>query len=180
MAADLRFLHPNLLKRQLSRNAERAPNRKRRQFLCDVPYSEIVNGVLRAFLPLLSACAHDAAEYQHHFCGRNLRGERDDAMRLTIHARHFGRIRDLEGEWVRLHLKVDDAHGPLKIRSLMQFRGVPELGWIRCRGAAQTDTESVQRAQGLRAELEDVVDAWLDWIGDEFEYEFQHADPMSL
>lgn len=167
---DLTRLNGRALKRQLSRNAEQH-GRKQAQFICDVPYATIVDGALRAFMPLVSACLQPHSEtYEHTFCGRNSKGHLDRNMRLAIHAEHHGPVPMLDGDWYRLWVTLQDAHGRVRIQQRMQASGVPLINYVHCLGRSRTYEELATKQQTLRAELVRVIYPWLEWFGKEFAY----------
>ena len=167
---DFTRLNRRALKRQLSHNEEQH-GRKQAQFICDVPYATIIEGALRAFMPLVSACLQPHSEtYEHTFCGLNSYGEFDRNMRLTIHAQHHGPLPKLDGEWYRLWVTLQDAHGRVRIQKRMEESGMPVMHYVCCLGRSRTYEELATKQQMLRSELVRVIRRWLAWFGQEFAY----------
>ena len=168
---DLTRLHTRALKRQLSYNEEQR-GRRQAQFICGVPYATIVEGALRAFMPLVDACVrHESGTYEQVFCGRNSHGEFDRNMRLTVHAQYVARRPEHpESDWYRFWVSMKDAHGRVRIQARLQAAGAPLVDYVRCMGWARTYEELATKQQTLRSELVRILYPWLVWFGREFAY----------
>lgn len=167
---DLSRLNGRALKRQLSQNVEQR-GRRQAQFICGVPYETIVEGALRAFMPLVDACVKPHTEtYEQTFCGRNSHGMLDRNMRLTIHAQHYGALPNLEGQWYRLWVTLRDDGGRVRIQEAMQAAGVPLVDYVLCMGRPRTYEELAAKQATLRAELVRIIHPWLEWFGKQFSY----------
>lgn len=168
---DLTRLHARALKRHLSYNEEQR-GRRQAQFICGVPYDGIIEGALRAFMPLVNACMKDqSGTYEQVFCGRNSHGEFDRNMRLTVHAQYVARRPGhLDGDWYRFWVSMNDAHGRVRVQERLGAAGEPLVEYIRCLGRARTYEELAEKQQTLRAELVRVLYPWLVWFGREFKY----------
>ena len=168
---DLTRLHTRALKRQLSYNEEQR-GRRQAQFICGVPYDTIVEGALRAFMPLVDACMkYESGTYEQVFCGRNSHGEFDRNMRLTVHAQYVARRPEhLESDWYRFWVSMRDAHGRVRIQARLDAAGAPLVDYIRCLGWARTYEELAIKQQTLRTELIRILYPWLVWFGREFKY----------
>ena len=173
---DLTRLNGRALKRQLSQNAEQR-GRKQAQFICGVPYETIIEGALRAFMPLVDACVKPyTGTYEQTFCGRNSQGRLDRNMRLTVHAQYLGprpKLKDepaFDGEWYRFWVTMKDDAGRVRIQERMQAAGVPLVEYVRCLGRPRTYEELAEKQAALRAELLRILYPWLEWFGKEFSY----------
>ena len=144
---------------------ETQPDRKR-QFFGDIPYDEIVDGVLRGLGPPLYVCEDmRKQEYKRAFRGRTHDGTLDGNMEVNIWAqlRNNGPARIFS-----LGIVVSDSQGPLRIWPLLEAEGLPVRVTISC---GFTVPE-------LRAELLQILTPWLDFVDRHFSLA-QEAGPIA-
>lgn len=142
------------LKRAHSASGESSD--RKRQFFGDLPFDDIVAGVLATLGPPLYVCQdHARKEYRHAFSGRTHDGTLDDRMEIAISAQ----LRDngLARVFVLL-LQVNDRNGPLRIWPLMEAEHVPLRVTITCGWTAPE----------LKVELEQIIAPWLAFVNRHF------------
>ena len=147
------------LKRAHSASNEKQGDEKRQaldQTFGQIPYEDIVNGVVNALGPVIYVCQDmTKTVYKHQFSGRSYDGRLDNKMRIIITAQIH------TNELVRtysIQLQVHDRAGPLKIWPLMEAEGVHTRKKIRCG----------LQAPELRRELTILIYPWLDFTNRHF------------
>ena len=144
---------------------ETQPDRKR-QFFGDIPYDDIITGVVAALGPPIYVCQDSRkAVYAHDFMGRTYDGTLDQRMKLVITAQLYT---NTLARSFSLKLQVYDRKGPLKIWPLMEAEGVPLRAEIKC---GWTVWE-------LREELGRIIRPWLDFANRHFSHA-QTAGPLA-
>jgi len=144
---------------------ETQPDRKRLYF-GDIPYDDIIAGVLASLGPLLYVCQDSQKTmYTHAFMGRGYDGALDSSMALVFTAQMYdnGLARIYS-----LRFQVRGSKGPLKIWPLMEAEAVPLRATISC---GRTVTE-------LKADLEQIVRPWLDFANRHFSHA-QTSGPLA-
>jgi hypothetical protein len=152
------------LKRAHSASAETSD--RKRQFFGDLPFDDIVAGVLATLGPPLYVCQDYARkDYRYAFSGRTHDGTLDGNMQLVISAQ----LRDngLARVFV-VRLQVNDRNGPLRIWPLMEAEDVPLRATITC---GWTVPE-------LKVELEQIIAPWLAFVDQHFSLA-QDAGPLA-
>ncbi len=152
------------LKRAHSASAETSD--KKRQFFGDLPFDEIVAGVLATLGPPLYVCQDYARkDYRFPFSGRTHDGTLDSNMELVISAQ----LRDNGlARLFSIRLQVNDSNGPLRIWPLMDAEDVPLRVTITC---GWTVAE-------LKTELEQIIAPWLHFVNRHFSLN-QPAGPIA-
>ena len=159
---------PSLLKLKRAHSnswGETQPDRKR-QFFGDIPYDDIIAGVIAGLGPPIYVCQDSRkAVYEHAFMGRTYDGTLDHKMKLVISAQlytnHLARTFSLK-------FQVHDHRGPLKIWPLMEAEGVPLREEIKCGWTVAN----------LRVELGRIIRPWLDFANRHFSHA-QTAGPLA-
>jgi hypothetical protein len=152
------------LKRAHSASAE-TPDRKR-QFFGDLPFDDILTGVIATLGPPLYVCQdQERKDYRYAFSGRTHDGTLDNNMALLISAQ----LRDngLARVFV-LRLQVNDSNGPLRIWPLMEAEDVPVRATLTCGWTVPK----------LRAELRKIIGPWLAFVDRHFSLA-QDAGPLA-
>ena len=142
------------LKRAHSASAETSD--RKRQFFGDLPFDDILAGVIATLGPPLYVCQdQEKKDYRYAFSGRTHDGTLDGSMELLISAQ----LRDngLARVFV-LQLQVNDSNGPLRIWPLMEAEDVPLRATLTCGWTVPQ----------LRAELEQTIGPWLAFVDRHF------------
>ena len=144
---------------------ETQPDRKR-QFFGDIPYDDIVAGVIALLGPPIYVCQDTRkVVYEHAFMGRTHGGTLDHRMKLVISAQlHTNTL----ARMFSVGFQVHDQRGPLKIWPLMEAEAVPLRATLAC---GWTPLE-------LREELGRVIRPWLDFANRHFSHA-QAARPLA-
>ena len=144
---------------------ETQPDRKRLYF-GDIPYDDIVAGVIAGLGPLLYVCQDSRkAVYTHAFMGRTYDGALDSQMALVFTAQLYD---NGASRLYSVRFQVRDSRGPLKIWPLMEAEAVPLRAVVSC---GRTVLE-------LRAELRKIVRPWLDFANRHFSHA-QTSGPLA-
>ena len=152
------------LKRAHSASAE-TPEQKR-QFYGEIPYDDIVAGVLAGLGPPIYVCQDSRkAVYTHEFTGRTYDGTIDHRMKLVISAQLYT---NTLARSFSLKVQVHDRKGPLKIWPLMEAEGVPLRATIDCGWTVRE----------LKVELERIIAPWLHFVNRHFSLS-QPAGPLA-
>ena len=144
---------------------ETQPDRKRLYF-GDIPYDDIIAGVIAALGPPIYVCQDSRkAVYAHEFMGRTYDGTLDHRMKLVISAQLY--TNSLARSF-SIRFQVHDRRGPLKIWPLMEAEAVPLRAEITC---GWTVAE-------LKTELEQIIAPWLMFVNRHFSLS-QPAGPLA-
>ena len=139
---------------------------KKRQFFGELPFDDIVAGVLATLGPPLYVCQDNRkVVYAHEFMGRTHDGTLDHRMKLVISAQLYT---NTLARSFSIKLQVHDHKGPLKIWPLMEAEGVPLRSTIDC---GWTVPE-------LKAKLEQIIAPWLAFVNRHFSLA-QEAGPLA-